>query len=184
MSQEELSSRPAHTALRGAVLAAVAVALASVTACGAPGGHGHVCTLRGAVSGITVRVAPGVAHKVSDAVVTTCWGDTCRKSELRLRTEPGDASGSQAPQDPVVRPSGSPHESVAPAHVPGFAVVRGLPAEPVRVTLTFRDAAGATVLDRTTKLTPKPSHPNGEDCPAGDPQGALRVTAAGAVKPG
>ncbi|TJZ44512.1 hypothetical protein FCH28_29650 [Streptomyces piniterrae] len=82
-----------------------------------------------------------------------------------------------APRTPATETPRTPQ----PVGPPGFAVVHDLPQKPVRVTLVFKDRQGATVLDRHITLTPKPTYPNGRDCPPGDPQANLTVAEDGSL---
>ncbi|MFI8997500.1 hypothetical protein [Streptomyces sp. NPDC053542] len=136
-------------------------ALGLLTACGGATGDTHPCTLKDAPAGIGVKVHPELAGRTADATLTACWDGTCRKRTLRLRES--------GPDGPVAWP--------------GFALVRDLPAKPVRVTLVFKNPRGTTVLDRRVTVTPKPTYPNGPDCsPAGN-QARLTVTEEGALIP-
>lgn len=137
-------------------------ALALLTACGGTTGNTHPCTLMDAPAGIGVKVPTELANRTADATLTACWDGTCRKRTLRLRE-------SEPEGQPVIRP--------------GFAVVRDLPAKPVRVTLVFKDPRGTTLLDRRISVTPKPTYPNGRDCSPAGHQARLTVTEEGSLIP-
>lgn len=185
---------PKADARWGARAAALVAALTLLTACGNSEGDGtHFCTLIDSLEGIGVKVAPKLANRVADAALTVCWDGTCQKRVLRLREDSPEAPESPgnpvmttatpttpetpAPETPATETPGSPQ----PVGLPGFAIVHDLPEKPVRVTLTFKDRLGATVLDRHITITPKPTYPNGRNCPPSDPQAVLTVSEDGSL---
>ncbi|MFD7321334.1 hypothetical protein ACFV9D_09605 [Streptomyces sp. NPDC059875] len=175
------TSRSARSA--GAV-AALAAAVALLTACGAFAGDTHRCTLIDSPAGLRVDIAPELAKKAVGARLTACWDDTCHQRILRLReaTSPGDPT--MTTESPAAGgPSIETERPAEPAGWPDFALVPGLPTKPVRVTLVLTDQSGVTLVDRQTTLTPKPTHPNGPRCSPGGPQAALAVAEDGSLLP-
>jgi len=168
-------------------------ALALLTACGSSAGNTHRCTLMDAPAGIRVKTAPELAGKVADAALTACWDGVCRKRALRLREAGPEETAS--PGDPVLTtespgksataaasPDATPSAPQGRFVLPGFVRLPGLPGKPIRVSLVFKDSRGATMLDRQTRVTPKPTYPNGRDCSPGGRQARLTVTEKGALR--
>ncbi|MER7394638.1 hypothetical protein ABT381_03855 [Streptomyces sp. NPDC000151] len=171
-------------------LAALACALALLTACGGSTGNTHPCTLRGTLAGIQVKVPPELANRTADATLTACWDGTCRKRTLWLRgTRPEEPA---TPGNPVMTTetatatataTGAASQPPEPHTWPGFAAIRDLPTQPVHITLVFKNQRGATVLDRQITTTPQPTYPNGRDCAPGNHQAHLTVTKEGSLIP-
>ncbi|GAA1200865.1 hypothetical protein [Prauserella alba] len=122
--------------------------LAVLGGCGA---DGQTCTAIGSPPGISID-GPGVPDALlGDAVLEACWNGDCREHDVRRWS------------------SDRQH---------GFAEIRELPAEPVRVTLV---AEGRRLGPVT--VTPEPTWPNGEECPAGGPAASITVDRNGTVRP-
>ncbi|MBB3050059.1 hypothetical protein FHS23_001054 [Prauserella isguenensis] len=147
--------------------------LLTVVAVGGCGSSGPTCTAIGSPPGISVHglespagTAPGGTVPTAgtptatgddpasgDMTVEACWDGTCREYEV------------------------SRHRSSDPRR--GFAEIRELPTEPVRVTLV----ADGRRLGPVT-VVPEPVRPNGDDCPAFGPAASVTVDRHGTVHPG
>ncbi|MEV0613063.1 hypothetical protein AB0I81_07030 [Nonomuraea sp. NPDC050404] len=133
------------------------------------------CTAIGSMEGVQVTVEPAMAGRVESLAMEVCWDGSCKRSspELMPETRPGEqtCSGDTCGVE-AVRTGGK----------FGFGTVAGLPKRPVEVRLTLREAGSEPVLERTIKVTPKATFPNGPDCGEGAPQAALIVAADGTVR--
>jgi hypothetical protein len=151
----------------------IAFALAAATACGSPAGSAGslACTEIGTLIGIGIDLSPLVAARVDGATLVACWAGNCTTRTVKLYPTSG-AGTTRCTGD-------KPSDSCSALQTPtggkqGFADLPGLPASPVRITLTFDDGRAQT-LD----VTPKLSYPNGPDCGGGGPQAQVVVAADG-----
>ncbi|MCS7482755.1 hypothetical protein ACFFQW_17340 [Umezawaea endophytica] len=151
---------------------AVIASLLALCGCAA---EPKACTLIGTRVGIGLDVdLPGV----KSATLEVCWGGKCTKPAVTLT--PATTNGRETCTGTA--PTDTCGVSVVPTGgMIGFAEVVGLPSEPVTVTLTLADSAGAVVLDEDLTVTPKQTYPNGPDCGGGGAQAGLVVSAAGVV---
>jgi hypothetical protein len=121
--------------------------------------------------GVGIDLSPGIAAKVSGATLLACWagGCTTRKVELEPSTATGPTTCTGDKPSNVcsasMTPTGGKH---------GFADLPGLPAAPVRVTVTL-----SGFPEQTLDVTPTMSYPNGPDCGPGGPQARLVVDDTG-----
>lgn len=133
--------------------------LLAVVAVGGCDSSAQTCTAIGSPPGIGVigpeastPTAPDPAS--GDMRLEACWDGTCREYEVSRRWSASDPRR-------------------------GFAEIRELPTEPVRVTLL----AGGRRLGPVT-VVPEPVTPNGDDCPALGPAASVTVDRHGTVRPG
>ena len=123
--------------------------------------------------GVGIDLEPAVAAKVNSVTLVLCWPGTCATRAVELFPS-ASAGPTSCTGD---KPSGScSARTTATGGKHGFANLPGLPAEPVRVTVTLSGFAGQA-LD----ITPKMAHPNGPGCDAGGPQAQLAVDDSGHV---
>jgi hypothetical protein len=156
------------------VLPLLAMLLAAVTACGAPAGSGGevACTAIGTPVGIGIDVSPH-ADKADSATLVACWQAGCTTRTVRLYPTSGDGT--------TTCTGDKPSDSCSVGQIPtggkdGFADLPGLPASPVRVTLTLEGGR-----PQTLEVTPAFSYPNGPNCGGGGPQAQLIVGPDGVV---
>ncbi|MER6951656.1 hypothetical protein ABT294_47330 [Nonomuraea sp. NPDC000554] len=154
-------------------LAVIVAAAAMLTGCGSE--PPHPCTLIGTPVGVGLTVEAPLAAKVRSATLEVCWDGSCRRPRLEL------FQGSRAGEQTC---SGDTCSAVAvpTAEKQGFADVAGLPKRLVEVRLTLRGARGASLLDRTVRVTPKGRFPNGPECGEGGPNAMLTVDGGGSVR--
>ncbi|NRQ39823.1 hypothetical protein HII36_49545 [Nonomuraea sp. NN258] len=147
----------------------IALLAALLSGCGT-----RSCTQMAAPPGIGLTVEAPLADRARDAALEVCWDGFCRRPRVALSqaTRPG----AQTCSDGACAVTAVP----APQRV-GFGDVSGLPKRPVRVRLTLLDAAGATLLDRTIQVTPRPLYPNGRDCGEDGPATSITVQADGTL---
>ncbi|XVQ13352.1 hypothetical protein ACQP1W_12690 [Spirillospora sp. CA-255316] len=153
--------------------AALACGLAVLTACGGGSSSGErPCTMIAARQGVGLDIPAPYAAKVAEATMQICWNGTCREPEVHLtgtgKTVPQGCTGDgpDAACGASSSPDGGKH---------GFADVADLPASPVQVTVTLRDAEGERLLRQKVDVTPHATYPNGRHCGKGDPQAGLVV---------
>jgi hypothetical protein len=147
----------------------ITLLLVAATACGSPAGSAGLpaCTNIGTPLGVGIDLQPAIAAKVSGATLVACWAGDCttRKVELYPSTAAGPTSCTGDKQSDAcsaqMTPTGGKH---------GFADLPGLPAAPVRGTVTFSGFA-----EQTLDVTPTMSYPNGPACGPGGPQARLVV---------
>jgi hypothetical protein len=151
----------------------IAFALAAATACGSPAGSAGplACTAIGTPVGIGIDLSPPVAARVVGVTLVACWAGNCTTRTVELN--PTSSAGT------TICTGENPSDSCSAPQTPtggkqGFADLPGLPASPVRITLTL-DGGRAQTLD----ITPKVSYPNGPHCGGGGPQVQLIVAADG-----
>lgn len=155
----------------------MAFVLAAATGCGAAAGSGsQPCTLIAAQPGVSVDVAPRVASKTSgEGTLEVCWAGQCRSRDVSLR-------GSTKPAEPTCRDDSCSAQLTPTGRERAFVQVSGLPAKPVRVTLTLRGSGGESVVRETLRVAPEKVHPNGRDCGGGATQADLVVGPSGDVR--
>lgn len=146
--------------------------LLAVVAVGGCDSSGQPCTAIGSPPGIGVvgpepptgtapgGTAPGASASTApdpapgDMRLEACWDGACREYEVSRRWASSDPRR-------------------------GFAEIRGLPTEPVRVTLLADGRRFGPVT-----VVPEPVRPNGDDCPALGPAASVTVDRHGTVRPG
>ncbi|WP_433214756.1 hypothetical protein [Microtetraspora malaysiensis] len=154
-------------------MAALAAGLAILTACGTSAfSEEQSCTEMAARRGISLDIPAPYAAKVAEATMKICWNGACVRPEVSLMD-----TGETVPQNCT---GNEPDDSCAASSSPdggkrGFADVGDLPAAPVQVAVTLRDAEGKRLLAEEIDVTPHVTYPNGRQCGEGDPQAGLIV---------
>jgi hypothetical protein len=161
-----------------ALLAAAGV----LTGCGLGGlfGRGPECAPIGYLEGISLDIKPSSGAGVASAALEACWDGKCRDFAVELSeardTITGTCSGSE-PDDACGVTAGPP---TGGWH--GFAEIDGLPAKPVKVSVTLSSAAGKVLLDKQITVTPKRPEPVGGTCGGGDKMQTGIVVDAGELR--
>lgn len=144
--------------------------LALTAACGSPGGAGGLACLDiGMPVGIGLDISAPAAATIASARMEACWAGTCTARPVELSPSTGPVgtgcagSGLSGMCSAQTAPTGGKS---------GFADFPGLPATPIRVTVTF-DGGRARSLD----VTPSFSRPGGPGCESLGPQAHLVVGA-------
>lgn len=152
--------------------AAALLSLLVLAGCADSGSSAGDCTLVGAVDGVSLTVASGLAAGMSGASLSVCWDGDCTASELELR-----------PAAPAVGEECSGGSCSArfsaDGTLTGFAEVPGLPAGMVTVQATPTGAAGEAWAPVTIDLGTDIVHPNGAQCPGEAKQVSLWLDSGG-----
>ncbi|WP_199191586.1 hypothetical protein [Amycolatopsis sp. CA-126428] len=121
------------------------------------------CTEIGVPVGISLSIPS--PNGISRATLEACWRGQCVTSEVGLHPE----TSAGATTCTGTGPDGSCGTSMIPTGgLHGFAIIPGLPAEPVRVTVRFDDGKPHTI-----EVTPSFAEPNGPACGKAGPQAQL-----------
>ncbi|MEV4468405.1 MULTISPECIES: hypothetical protein [Nonomuraea] len=133
------------------------------------------CTAIGTPVGVSLAVRAPLAARAQEADLEVCWDGSCRRARAELfpTTRAGEQTCSGDTCSVTAVPTGDKH---------GFGGVAGLPARPVEVRLTLRDAQAKPLLERTVRATPKERFPNGPQCGAGGPNTTVTVMPDGSVR--
>ncbi|MFC5829278.1 hypothetical protein [Nonomuraea insulae] len=136
-----------------------------------------MCTAIGTPVGVGVTVKGRLAAEAGSAVMEVCWDGACKQARAELY--PSSRAGQESCSGDTCSVTAVPTED---KH--GFGDVAGLPKRPVEVRLALRGGGSEPVLERTVKVTPKGSFPNGPECGEAGPQIVLTVEGDGTVREG
>jgi hypothetical protein len=123
--------------------------------------------------GVGLDIPAPVASKISSATMEVCWAGNCVARQVELHPSSGPGETGCAGGSPTSVCSA---QMTATGGKNGFADIPGLPATPVRVTVTFDDGRAHPV-----DVTPKFSSSGGPGCASLGPQAQLVVGADGEV---
>jgi hypothetical protein len=146
------------------------------TATGCSGGEppARACTGIGSPAGVSVTIVREAAIARPRLTLRICQTE-CLSRDVEL--QPGSTTvGATCVSDD---PDGSCSASASPdGSLVGFVDVPTLTAGDVRVSGQLRTVTASRELDEVT-VSAAATYPNGQDCPAGGPQAAVRVTKSG-----
>ena len=159
---------------RGWVWSALVLLIATATGCAGSTPPVRACTEIGSPAGLSVTVVREVAIDRPQLTLRICQSE-CHSRDVRL--EAGSTTVGETCQSDD--PDGSCSASTSPdGSLVGFVDVASLTVGEVRVSGQLRTVSASRELDEVT-VSATATYPNGQDCPAGGPQAAVRVTASG-----